>query len=109
MNRVHTNPQLYSFQQCVRKSYFCKIFDFRKGEGQSYRWFFFVSIPCLVLKKIFCGNKCTLVSKIKVNYTYVYMYDLLSDKMFSIFLIIGIIIISISLQMNTFKIVLTGN
>ena len=37
------------------------------------------------------------------------MYDLLSDKMFSIFLIIGIIIISISLQMNTFKIVLTGN
>ena len=67
MNRVHTNPQLYSFQQCVRKSYFCKIFDFRKGEGQSYRWFFFVSILCLVLKKIFCGNKCTLVSKIKVN------------------------------------------
>lgn len=35
--------------------------------------------PLFSIKKIFCGYKCTLVSKVRVNYAYVYMYDQLSD------------------------------
>lgn len=56
--------------------------------------------PLFSIKKIFCGYKCTLVSKVRVNYAYVYMYDQLTDQMFSIFLIIAIIVIFIRLQIN---------